>query len=127
MAVDTMKGHTMNLEKFGVTLACDHAAPIIITTESLAGLVLTLQLHRENLAKANEVLRVENPTGANERLAVVQASLIGMAGALGDTISELLRVGREQGLQGAIFAAPHQLACGHLPTLKRFIQRQHRA
>lgn len=99
MAADTMKGHTMNLEKFGVTLACDHAAPIIITTESLAGLVLTLQLHRENLAKANEVLRVENPTGANERLAVVQASLIGMAGALGDTISELLRVGREQGLQ----------------------------
>jgi hypothetical protein len=103
-----MKGNTMNLEQFGVTLACDHAAPISITTESVAGLVLTLHLHRESLAKANEVLRVENPTGANERLSAVQASLIGMAGALDNVLSELLRVGREQGLQlHSIGNVPH--------------------
>lgn len=98
----------MNLEQFGVTLACDHAAPVNITAESVAGLVLTLHLHRESLLKANEVLRVENPTGANERLAAVQASLIGMAGALDNTLSELLRVGREQGLQfHSIGNVPH--------------------
>lgn len=98
----------MNLEQFGVTLACDHAAPINITAESVAGLVLTLHLHRESLAKANEVLRVENPTGDNERLAAVQASLIGMASALDNVLSELLRVGREQGLQlHSVRNAPH--------------------
>ncbi len=89
----------LDLEKFGVTLACNSESPIAITAESMAGLLLQLHLHRSNLAKANELLLLENPTGANERIAEVQAALVGMDGALGHALAELLRVGHEQGLR----------------------------
>lgn len=98
----------MNIEQFGVTLASNPEAPISITADSMAGLILGLRLHQQNLAKAAQVLQLENPDGANERLAVVQASLIGLAGSLDNTLAELLRVGREQGLSfQTIGAAPH--------------------
>ena len=89
----------LNFEKLGVTLACPTDAPITVDAESFAGLILGLHLHRANLVKANEVLRLENPAGASERLAEVQAALIGMATALDTTLSELLRVGHAQGLR----------------------------
>ena len=89
----------LNLEKFGVTLACPSTSPITVDAESLAGLILGLHLHRANLVQANAVLRLENPSGANERLAEVQASLIGMATALDGTLAELLRVGHAQGFR----------------------------
>jgi hypothetical protein len=89
----------LNLEALGVTLATPTDAPITVDAESWTGLILHLYLHRSNLVQANAVLRLENPSGASERIAEVQASLIGMATALDSTLAELLRIGHAQGLQ----------------------------
>lgn len=92
---------SITLETLGVTLACRSDAPIVIEAQSFANLVLALHLHRENLGKSNQVLQKENQDDANERLASVQHALVGMNFALGETLAELLRIGRAQGLEFA--------------------------